>query len=442
MGGCGLQPPDRPRLSGQERPSGPPGRVFADTIVAAETQPLPRSWGSGPDVATIASVNPFAAPVTAVLTAALVAVSALTVAACDSVSASAPPRDPSPTVAPVAEATPPDVVEPAAAPADDESAAAPTDDENDTVTDPALVLDQRSRFLGELDHTVREALATGEIAEIERGHGGRSLAFKITLVDGTQGYFKPEQSFSAAHYYSELAAYYLDRELGLGRVPPAIGRVMEWAPLREAAGGDERIDEVAVQEDGTVRGAFIWWIPERLARIQPGRRWDKWVRQEGSLLISPYQRPREWSNAHIPTEGPIAEDEADTEERVGELTDLILFDYLTTNVDRWGGNYTNVRTRGEGGPLIYLDNGAGFTAGPRARVPLMDARLHALQRFRRETVDRIRELDQGSLEARMARDPLAPFLRARHYEHLFVRRDHLLEHVEELSGRYGDAIWL
>ncbi|MBW2461471.1 MAG: hypothetical protein JRH11_07480 [Deltaproteobacteria bacterium] len=388
-------------------------------------------------------MNRFAAPVTAMLTAALVAISALTIAACDSVSASAPPGDVATTRAPVAEAAPLGEGEPAAAPpAAAPPAAAPAAVEDDTVIEPAPVLNRRSRFLGELDHTVREALRAGEIAEIERGHGGRSLAFKITLVDGTQGYFKPEQSFSAAHYYSELAAYYLDRELGLGRVPPAIGRVMEWAPLREAAAGDERIDEVAVQEDGTVRGAFIWWIPERLARIQPGRRWDKWIRQEGSLLISPYQRPREWSNAHLPTEGPLAEDEADTEDRVGELADMILFDYLTTNVDRWGGNFTNVRTRGEGGPLIYLDNGAGFTAGPRARVPLMDARLHALQRFRRETVDQIRDLDQGSLEARMAQDPLAPFLRARHYDHLFARRAHLLEHVEELSGRYGAAIWL
>lgn len=377
-----------------------------------------------------------------------VALGPLALAGCDSVSASAPARGSATSVAVEAPAPEVEAEAPAPGPGVEETAAPIAQEAGEqTAADvspptPAPVIDGRSRFLGELDHTVRRALATGEIAEIERGHGGRSLAFKITLTDGTQGYFKPEQSFSAAHYYSELAAYYLDRELGIGRVPPAIGRVMEWEPLRQAANGDERIDEVAVQEDGTVRGAFIWWIPERLARFQPGRRWDKWLRQDGSLLISPYQRPREWSNAHIPTEGPVAEDAPATEGRVEELADLILFDYLTTNVDRWGGNFTNVRTRGEGGPLIYLDNGAGFTAGPRARVPLMDARLHALQRFRRQTVERIRTLDRASLERRMAQDPLAPFLGERHYEHLFARRGHLLEHVEALTNRYGDDAWL
>ncbi len=75
-------------------------------------------------------------------------------------------------------------------------------------------------FLGQPDADRIEALRTEEISEVTKGRGGRSLAFKITLADGTRGYFKPKQTFSAAHWYSELAAYYLDRELGLDRVPP------------------------------------------------------------------------------------------------------------------------------------------------------------------------------------------------------------------------------
>jgi len=117
---------------------------------------------------------------------------------------------------------------------------------------PPLRIDRSSRFLGEPDHAQRRALATEDVAEIEKGRGGRSLAFKITLSDGTVGYYKPEQSFSAAHWYAEVASYYLDRELGLGRVPPVIGRRMDWEPLREIAAGDERLDEIVVQDDGTV----------------------------------------------------------------------------------------------------------------------------------------------------------------------------------------------
>jgi hypothetical protein len=307
-----------------------------------------------------------------------------------------------------------------------------------------LVLDRRSRFLGEPDQGRRRALAEQPIASIERGHGGRSLGFKITLADGTVGYFKPEQSFSAAHYYAELASYYLDRELGIGRVPPTIGRRLPWAPLREAAGGDERTAEIAVAADGTVRGAFIWWIPERLTPIAPPVGWEDWVRLDGALAVSPYQRPRDWSRDNDRPEAfevPAVVAAADTAERPSELSDMILFDYLTTNVDRWGGNFTNVRTRGPGGPLIYLDNGAGFTAGPSPRIPLTDARLHALQRFRRETVERIRALDRGRLERRMNEDPLAPFFTERQWEHLEARRQHLLEYVDELARERGDAVW-
>jgi hypothetical protein len=308
-----------------------------------------------------------------------------------------------------------------------------------------LVLDRRSRFMGEPDLGRRRSLAEQPIASIERGHGGRSLGFKITLVDGTVGYFKPEQTFSAAHYYAELASYYLDRELGLGRVPPTIGRRFEWAPLRAAAGGDERTEEITVAGDGTVRGAFIWWIPERLTPISPPAGWESWVRLDGALAVTPFQRPRDWSRDNDRPEGftvPTEIAPPDTTERAGELSDMILFDYLTTNVDRWGGDFTNVRTRGPGGPLIYLDNGAGFTAGPNPRIPLTDARLHALQRFRRETVERIRALDRRRLERRMNEDPLAPFFTERQWEQLEVRRQHLLEYVDQLAAERGAAVWI
>lgn len=299
-----------------------------------------------------------------------------------------------------------------------------------------LGIDLTTRFLGEPDWPMRLALSTGEVAEIEKGRGGRSLAFKITLEDGTVGYYKPEQSFSAAHWYAEVASYYLDRELGLGRAIPTIGRSLPWAPLREVAGGDERVEEVTVQPDGTVRGAFIWWVDGGLEPIEPGTGWERWIRVTGPLGATPYQRPRQWADGEAADHGPTRE--PDVPERPAELSDLILFDYLTTNVDRWGGDFTNVRTRGEGGPLIYLDNGAGFTAGPSARIPLMDARLHALQRFRRSTVDRIRSLDLEALEERMAADPLAPILDERQLAQLEERWRHLLEHVDAAVGRFGE----
>ncbi len=301
-------------------------------------------------------------------------------------------------------------------------------------------------FLGFPDAPRIEALRIQPIAKVEKGRGGRSLAFKITLTDGTQGYFKPKQTFSAAHWYSEVAAYYLDRELGLGRVPPTTGRTFHWSELRAAAGRDARVPELRIEPDETLRGAFIWWIPEQLKRVRMGRTWERWIRVQKTLPITPYQRPVDY-RADLRSRPGIREatdparplaTEPDTEARPAELSDLIVFDYLTQNVDRWGGGFTNVRSRGPGGPLVYLDNGAGFWLGEQ-RLGLMEARLKALQKFRRSTVDAVRALDIERFEARLAGDPLAPVLTEKQLDGLAQRQQAVIEHVDAMIARFGEA---
>jgi hypothetical protein len=303
-----------------------------------------------------------------------------------------------------------------------------------------------SGFLGEPDALRIESLRAGAISEVSKGKGGRSLAFEITLADGTRGYFKPEQSFSAAHWYSEVAAYYLDRELGLGRVPPTTGRTFRWGELSEAAGDDERVSELGIARDGTLKGAFIWWIPEPLKRLRMGRGWERWVRVQPILPITPYQRPVDYRadlngrlgvrEATDPSR-PIARS-PDTGGRAAELSDMIVFDYLVQNVDRWGGDFTNVRTRGPDGPLIYLDNGAGFWRGEQ-RLGLMEARLRALQRFRRSTIEAVRTLDVDRLAARLMEDPLAPVLSRKQLDGVAQRRVAVLEHVDAMIARFGEV---
>jgi len=300
-------------------------------------------------------------------------------------------------------------------------------------------------FLGEPDGPRIEALRSEKILSTKRGKGGRSLAFKITLADGTEGYFKPKQSFSAAHWYSEVAAYYLDRQLGLGRVPPTTGRAFAWAELEKAANNDKRIQELEIEKDGTIEGAFVWWIPDPLVRLKLGRRWERWIRVQKSLPITPYQRPVDYRSDLNGRPGVReATDPArrlasasDAEERAAELSDMIVFDYLIQNVDRWGGNFTNVRTRGQRGPLIYLDNGAGFWLGEQ-RLGLMEARLGALQRFRRSTVEAVRKLDVERFAKRLATDPLSPVLNNTQLEGLKGRQQAFLAHVDRMVDRFGE----
>lgn len=325
-----------------------------------------------------------------------------------------------------------------------------TDAGEDAAEDLEAVVEPASHdaFFEITDAPILERLSTLPVTHIERGSGGRSLAFHLTLEDGTEGYFKPAQTFSGAHYYAEIASYHLDRELGLGRTPPTVGRRLAWAPLRAVASGDARVDEALVDADHTVCGSFAWWVPERLVALRLGHGWERWVRFDPPLAITPFQRAREYAAQAAGTisldvlrddAAPVIEaGEPDSDDRAAELSDLVLFDYLTHNIDRWGGDYTNVRTRGAGGALVFLDNAAGFIAG-HARFGFMDTRLHSVQRFRRSTIEAIRGLSMERFRARVEGDACAPLLEERLYAHLEERRVELLAHVDRMIAAHGEA---
>lgn len=312
------------------------------------------------------------------------------------------------------------------------------------------VLPEHGHFLGAPEDAFLRSLASEPIAAVRKGRGGRSLGFEITLRDGTRGYFKPEQSFSAAHWWSEVAAYYVDRELGLGRVPPLVGRRFRWDELREAAGADRRVRELAIESDGTLRGAFIHWVEGGLEPLLLPRGWERWVRVRGAPVETPYQRPAEYravlrgsrreSLEVFDPRRPDARERPELAARAAELSDLIIFDYLIQNVDRWGGSFTNVRTRGAGGPLVFLDNGAGFW--PEPRLPLMEARLKHLERFRRGTVSALERFELRALESRLAEDPLAPVLEPAQLEGLAERVEAVLAHIDRKQRDHGDAVFL
>jgi hypothetical protein len=297
------------------------------------------------------------------------------------------------------------------------------------------------RFFDTEDAPIRLALATENVAQIENGFAGRSLGFRVTLEDGTRGYFKPEQTFSGTNLYAEIAAYHLDRELGFYRTAASVERRLDWAQLRAVAGNDARVNEVIVGDDGMVTGSFVYWVPERLVALRLPENWEEWMRIEGHRdAITPFQRPGAYARAVAAGERRPFSGEApepDIAERPAQLSDLIVFDYLIQNMDRWSENSTNVRTVGEGGPIMFLDNSAAFTLGA-PHVSLSDRRLAHVQRFRRSTIDAVRNLDVASFEQRLIDDPNAPELSARQIRNLETRRQLLIAHVDALIAEHGE----
>lgn len=313
------------------------------------------------------------------------------------------------------------------------------------------------------DAAVLERLRAEEIVAVERGRGGRSVALRVTLASGARAYFKPEQTFSGTHWYAEIAAFHLDRLLRLNRTAPSTGRILPWSLLAPAVADDPRAHEVVVGEDGNVRGVLVAWIDERLVPIAPPTGWERDLRLTEHVGVFPFVPPATLLRSHTAFlaldagpapldggtgdagplwqgDGGVEDSEPDGgwegERRAAELSTLIVFDFLIHNGDRWGGNFTNVRTRGAQGPIVYLDNAAGFSRR-RARLTTLDLRLRYVERYEAGVVRRIRRLEDGALRERLAEDPLAPILDDEQLAHFEERRLALLEHVDAVVARLG-----
>jgi len=262
------------------------------------------------------------------------------------------------------------------------------------------------------------SLSSAPITQVERNPGGATITLRIRLGDGRRAVLKPEQKHSASNLRSEIAAYHVDRILGFGRTAVVVGRNVSLEYLRQHllhaetdAAFMKRFDEEVVARDGLVATAVIAWHAGRLANAQPPKEWTKGLRLAD----------------------PVAEELVG---RLPEWSDMMVFDFLIDNTDRWSGG--NVLSLGAGGPLIFLDNAAGFAPWRIARNETLASRLEPICRFRRATIDALQsvgptvEADRrlGALLRRsLSRDPLAPVLGERQYSALDARVEQLLQHV-------------
>jgi hypothetical protein len=281
-------------------------------------------------------------------------------------------------------------------------------------------------FLGLDDDAVLARICRAAFARVERNRGGSTVSFKVRFENQQKALFKPQQRSEIANYRAELAAYRVSRLLGIHRVPPACGRLVPRATLQRAgdATGDAEFSRRVMTEllgrGEEVPGAVLYWVPGALEPV-PGV-------EAYPALLDP-ARPLD------PAQAGLAAD----------LSTLLLFDFLNDNVDRWsGGNILRQRAEGAGppGPMLFMDNGASFSAiheGRGARPEDQARRLAAVGRFSRAFVAALRGLTAESLGAAVGGDPLGPCLSPAQIAAVLTRRDAIVARVDAAVRAHGEA---
>ncbi len=283
-------------------------------------------------------------------------------------------------------------------------------------------------FLGMSDDAVLSRICDAPVERIERNRGGSTVSFRVWFAGGQRGLFKPQQRSEVANFRAELAAYRMSRLLGFHRVPPACGRTLPRELLQRTAdrSGDAAFSTRVMTEllgrSDAVPGAMLYWVPGSLEPV-PG------VERYAALLGG----------------DPVPEADRTL---ARELSDLLLFDFLNDNVDRWsGGNILRQRSApgalpGITSPMLFMDNGASFSAlhdGLGARPQDQAGRLDRVQRFSRSTVEALRAITPVSLRRAMADDPLGPCLSELQQSAVIARKTRVLRHVEAVIAARGEV---
>jgi hypothetical protein len=206
-------------------------------------------------------------------------------------------------------------------------------------------------------------------------------------------------------------------------VPPAVTREMPLSRIdaRLAPEAEEKWPEIEPRllrsPQGIVSGAAIYWIKE-LRELDFGGRPARvtalgWLRDGGEL---PEAR------------APLAR----------SLSDMLAFDFVIANGDRWSGG--NVKGDAAGTHVVVRDHDLAFASHATARQREMWKLVTQVERFSRGFVEHLRALDRGCLDRELGHDPAGgrgELLTERQIDDLLERRAALLSHVDALIAERG-----
>ena len=248
------------------------------------------------------------------------------------------------------------------------------------------------------------------VRTLERFHS-TLFVFHMDLGDGVHISFQPERPGQETFWRREVTSYHLARLLGIdNRVPPTVGKRV---PL-SAFGRHARGVGLVVDRRGMVLGSASVWMP---------------VLNRVNMHLLPARR--EWSGWMNPAhQVPEA-----SRERARQVSEVLVFDYLAANYDRW--NCCNI-TVDENNDLVFRDNDAGWF--PRVINGLGSPSV--VRRVPRYLYESMQRATPAALRASLARDPMASRMRLIPDES-FVgydrRRNAALASLRRMVQRHGEA---
>jgi hypothetical protein len=284
-----------------------------------------------------------------------------------------------------------------------------------------------STVYGAPDLDLLAPVAATPVTKVKLNRGGTSLSLRLDFASGARAAFKPLQIHPQSDPRREIAAYRIDRLLGIGHVPPAKSAAFAIDDIVAANEPDSRdraaarVADEAIPRHGKLIGEVSWWIPEIKA-----------VRIAGQL-IDDVSGEAVWTE-HLQAG---AARPAELLPMLGQIATVILFDVLIDNADRWSGNNT------QGSPddriLYFMDNTLSFspyTYGHEANL----SKLYRIQVFPRALVGKLRALTVETIQVALGGDDelLGPLLTDVEIRAIIARRDHFLGYIDRLIAELGE----
>ena len=280
-------------------------------------------------------------------------------------------------------------------------------------------------FGGKPDHLLLAPLREPAIAGVRLNRGGTSISLRIDFENGARAACKPSQIHIHSQPRREVAAYRINRLLGLQSVPPAVGRRFRFSDivdhLESVTHRRRVIAEGSPEKDGTVLAELSWWIPVlEEARIQ-------------GFTIDSTDGVVTWKR-YLAQGRAVPDDVAGI---VSQVSQLVLFDFVINNADRWSGG--NVKASEDGRVLYFMDNTMSFGDDDNG-FGKTRTYFERAQKFSRRMVERLRALDADGLRAALTTDiePFDYLLTDVEQKSVLARRDYALRYIDRLIERHGE----